>query len=116
MSCLAIETDDDGYKRIYVDSVGGESLQHFNNMTHGEIAKNEYTDVFIIAALNAAGKSLASLKNKAAISLVGDDGALIWTIVIHPTDEEGYNTWTTTDWARHNKKHYYDDKLPLDKQ
>ena len=113
MNRLVIEIEDNGYERIYVDNVGGESLQHFNNMTHDEMAKNEYADVFIIAALKAVGKTLASLKSKAAISLVGDDGVVIWTIVVHPADEEGYNTWTTTDWIKHNKKYYYES---LDKQ
>ena len=84
------------------------SIQEIATMTYDDIRSYEHIDTLIVATMDAANKHFGEDDAQTILTLIGEDGVFIWSILITPTDTSDEFRYAFVDWQKDGKKYRYE--------
>ena len=108
MNYFAIERNNQCWSPVTLQSRNGNSdFTNFMEMTYEEMKSSENLEEFVLAAMDATNESSGGNDDQTIVTLVGEDNAFIWSIVMGP-EENGLVRYSLVDWKKDDKIYRYE--------
>lgn len=107
MSYFVVERDRKYLDRAQiVDAKGNVTFDNYLSMTYDQMKSQRDLDDFVLAIMDAANVNWNCDDKDTVVTLIGEDNLFIWSIVIHPGDNDKIQYWFV-DWKKDGKKYRY---------
>ena len=105
---FSIERNGECWDRVsFVDTLGNTVFDDFVKMTYDEMKSSDKLTNFIVSAMDAANQADGGEDALTVVTLVGEDGIFIWSIIMGP-GENGDIRYSVVDWKSDNKNYRYE--------
>lgn len=91
------------------DKDGNLAFEDVMNMSYDEIKAYEDLDVFITCIMDMTNAHFAEGDDHTIVTLIGEDGFFIWSIMIGPGENEDEFRYAFVDWCKDGNKFRYED-------
>lgn len=87
---------------------GSIAFEEVMTMSCNEIKTYNNIDAFVVATMNAANKCFGEDDDQTLLTLIGEDGVFIWSIIIDAGEEPDEFKYLFIDWKKDGNQYRYD--------
>lgn len=109
MSYFSVERGNRCWDHVFVmPSKFDDSFKNYVNMSYDEMKSQSDLEYFVIAWMETVNAVTKESDADTIVTLIGDDGVFIWSIIIGPGVDYDELKYLLVDWTKDGKKYRYE--------
>ena len=105
---FSIERNDNCYMPVHlVDENGNIAFEDLMEMSYEDMKSYDRLEEFVVYSMDAANSIDLSNDVETTITLIGEDGAFIWGLIIGPGEDIDSVNYVFIDWKKDGMRYRY---------